>query len=92
MADELDAEERALLEKHRAEKKKAAESDHEVWIRQGEHEAAIPYSKAKKWLQETFGIDLDDEPKQDQPDPAPGQPQPTGQGDGVRRFAGRRTA
>lgn len=92
MADELDAEERALLEKHRADKKKAAESDHEVWIRQGDNEAAVPYSKAKKWLQETFGIDLDDEPKQGQPDAAPGQPESGQPPEGVRRFAGRRVS
>ena len=91
--EQLDPEERALLEKHRADKKKQAESDHEVWIRKDDgSEAAVPYSKARTWLQKTFGIDLDDEPKQGQPDPAPGQPQ-GGQGDeGVRRFGGRRVS
>jgi hypothetical protein len=91
MADnELDDDERALLEQHRAKKKKAAESDKEVWIRQGEDEAAIPYSKARTWLQAKFGIDLDDEPTQDAPDAAPGQTESAQQSAAVRRFAGRR--
>lgn len=91
--DELDAEERALLEKHRASKKKAAEDDKEVWIRKADgSEAAVPYSKARKFLQDTFGIDLDDEPTQDPPDAAPGQPQGGQQSAAVRRFAGRRDA
>lgn len=89
-ADELDDEERALLDQHRAKKKQAAADDKEVWIRQGDNEAAVPYSKAKKWLQDTFGIDLDDEPTQEQPDAQPGQPQQAGQSAAVRRFAGRR--
>lgn len=88
--DDLDAEERALLEQHRAKKKKASENDKEVWIRQGEDEAAIPYSKARTWLQQKFGIDLDDEPTQEQPDAQPGQPQQGQQSAAVRRFAGRR--
>jgi len=92
MADELDDEERALLEQHRAKKRKAEESDREVWIRQGEHEAAVPYSKALPWLREKFGIDLADEPVQEQPDAAPGRPE-SGQADeGVRRFGGRRVS
>jgi hypothetical protein len=91
-ADELDDEERALLDQHRAKKKKTAEADKEVWIRQGDNEAAVPYSKARNWLQKTFGIDLDDEPTQDQPDAAPGQPEGGQQSAAVRRFAGRRDA
>jgi hypothetical protein len=93
MADELDDEERALLEQHRAKKKKAAEQDKEVWIRQGDNEAALPYSKARTWVQKTFGIDLDDEPVQGQADDKqPGQPE-SGQADeGVRRFGGRRVS
>jgi hypothetical protein len=64
MADELDEEELELLKKHRAKKAQAAKDDKEVWIKQGDNEAAIPYSKGKSWLQKTFGIDLDDEPVQ----------------------------
>lgn len=91
MADELDDEERAILDKHRAAKKAAAENDKEVWIKHGEHEASVPYSKARKWLQETFGIDLDQEPVQGEGDDAgPGQQPPAG--DGPRRFAGRRVS
>jgi hypothetical protein len=90
MADELDDEERALLETHRAKKRKAAETQREVWIRQGDNEAAIPYDKALVWLRKTFGIDLDDEPVQDQPDTPPGQPQSGQAAEGVTRFGGRR--
>ena len=89
MPDELDDEERALLEKHRAEKKRAAEEDKETWIRQGDNEAVVPYSKVKGWLQKTFGIDLDEEPVQDPPEPA--KPKPAGEGGEVKRFvSGRR--
>jgi hypothetical protein len=92
MADELDAEERALLEQHRAEKKKKNEEEKEVWIKQGDNEASVPYSKARKWLQESFGIDLDQEPVQGESGEgaSPGQPQQGGQDGGARRFAGRR--
>lgn len=93
MADDgLTDEERELLEKHRASKKKSAEDEREVWIRQGDNEAAVPYHKAKKWLQSTFGIDLDEEPVQGQPDAQPGQQEGGQQGGDVRRFAGRRMA
>ena len=89
MADELDDEERALLEKHRAEKKRAEEQDKETWIRQGDNEAAVPYSKAKGWLQKTFGIDLDEEPVQDLEPKS--QPKAEGEGGQVKRFvSGRR--
>ena len=88
MPDELDDEERALLEKHRAAKKKAAEDDRDVWIREGDHEASVPYSKARKWLQEKFGIDLDAEPVQD-PEGSP-DPKPDETPERVVRFGGRR--
>lgn len=88
MADELDDEERVLLEKHRAERKRLAEEDKETWIRQGDNEAAVPYSKAKGWLQKTFGIDLDEEPVQDAPDATKPDAKPGGE---VKRFvSGRR--
>jgi hypothetical protein len=91
-ADELDDEERALLDQHRAKKRKDAEADREVWIRQGDNEAALPYSKARGWVQRTFGIDLDDEPVQEQPDAAPGSTQTPAADEGVRRFGGRRVS
>jgi len=87
--DELDDEERALLEKHRAAKAKKAEEDKEVWIKGGDKEAAIPYSKARKWLQDNFGIDLDQEPEQE-PDAKPGEGEP-GEAGKVQRF-GRRVS
>jgi hypothetical protein len=63
--DKLDDDERALIAAHRAEKAAAAKDDREVWIRSGDREASVPYSEAKKWLADTFGIGLDDEPVQD---------------------------
>lgn len=69
MADELDDEERALLEKHRkakrAERDKADDDRRAVLWHSDGSGAEVPYSKAKKWLQGKFGIDLDDEPVQD---------------------------
>ena len=90
MADELDEEERALLEKHRADKRKAAEEDKEVWIKQGDNEAAVPYSKGREWLQRTFGIDLDAEPEQEPEGGTKPKPAAKPEGAEVKRFAGRR--
>ena len=90
--EDLDEEEAALLAKHRADKRKAAEEDKETWIRQGDNEAAVPYSKAKEWLQRTFGIDLDAEPVQEPTEPKP-KAKAEGEGDPVKRFvAGRRVS
>lgn len=74
MADDLDDEERELIEKHRAERAKAAEDDRDVWIKQGDNEGSLPYSKAKSWFQKAFGIDLDDEPVQDDKPEKPAKP------------------
>jgi hypothetical protein len=80
MAD-LDPEEQALLDRHRAKKaqERSADDDKETWIKSGEHEAAVPYRKAKKFLADAFGIDLDDEPVQDPPG---GKDAKDGDGDG----------
>jgi len=87
--EELDEEEAALLAEYRAKKRKAAEEDKEVWIKQGDNEAAVPYSKGREWLQRTFGIDLDQEPEQEpEGTPKPKKDAPPAEGD-VRRF-GRR--
>lgn len=87
MADdfELDDDERELIEKRRAERSR---DNFEVRIRQGDNEATLPYGKARGWFQKTFGIDLDDEPAQDE-----GKPEGKGKPEGnVKRFtAGRRT-
>jgi hypothetical protein len=66
---DLDPEEQAILDKHRAKKaqERTADDDKETWIKRGEDEAAVPYRKAKKFLADAFGIDLDDEPVQDPP-------------------------
>jgi hypothetical protein len=66
---DLDPEEQAILDKHRAKKAEArkADDDRETWIRSGDKEATVPYHKAKKFLSDAFGIDLDDEPVQDAP-------------------------
>lgn len=88
---ELTEDEKALLEKHRAEqaKKREAESNVETWIRTGEHEATVPYHKAQQWLAKTFGIDLDGEPVQDAP-AADGKDDAGDQGGGTVKRFGRR--
>jgi hypothetical protein len=56
----------ALAEEEAREK---AEKDRfEVEIGADGNYARVPYEKAKGWLAKTFGIDLDEEPKQDAPD------------------------
>ena len=87
MADELDDEERALIEKHRASRDR---DNFEVRIRQGDNEATLPYSRARGWFQKTFGIDLDDEPAQDDGEPAAPKGKAKDGGGEVRRFSGRR--
>jgi hypothetical protein len=44
-----------------------AEDEFEVEIGSEGNYARVPYAKARKWLGETFGIDLDQEDKQDTP-------------------------
>lgn len=73
---DYDDEELELIRQHREKKASAAAADKEVWIKQGDNEAAVPYSKGRSWLQKTFGIDLDDEPVNDAPDPEGKQGQP----------------
>lgn len=55
----------ALAEEEAREK---AERDRfEVEIGSDGNYARVPYEKAKDWLSKTFGIDLDQEPKQEAP-------------------------
>jgi hypothetical protein len=61
-------------------REKAERDRFEVEIGKDGSYARVPYEKAKSWLAKEFGIDLDDEPKQD----APAEPKDD---DGkVRRF------
>ncbi len=66
-----------------AEEEKREEQERnrfEVEIGSEGNYARVPYEKARTWLQNTFGIDLDQEPKQD-------APAEKDEGDGkVRRF------
>ncbi len=68
-SDELDEEERELLRKHR-EKRAQARAQEEsslrvsIWDESGAG-AELTYAKAKKFLAK-FGIDLDEEPVQDE--------------------------
>lgn len=100
--DELSDDERELIRQHREAAAAAAregEADLRVWIRSDDgNEADIPYSKGRRWLQDKFGIDLDDEPAQDPAadagkgkGKAPADPGPAAPGGEVRRF-GRRMA
>jgi hypothetical protein len=85
----LSPEQRAELERQLAEDD-ASEDDFEVEIRDGDKSTRVPYSKAKKWLGETFGIDLDDT-SQDDPE-LEGKPKAKPEGGEVRRFGGRRVS
>lgn len=59
----------ALAEEEKREKE---EKDRfEVEIGSEGNYARVPYEKARDWLQKTFGIDLDQEPKQDTPEEKP---------------------
>ena len=64
----LTPEERAELEQ-KLKDDDAAADDYEVEIGSGDSYARVPYGKAKKFLQDKFGIDLDAEPKQDDDEP-----------------------
>lgn len=86
----LTPEQRAALEKQLADDD-ASEDDFEVEIEDGGKRARVPYGKAKKWLQETFGIDLDDTSQDDEP----GEDKPVKAvkaADEPRRFGGRRVS
>jgi len=75
---DLDDDERELIRKRREERSR---DNFTVRIRQGDNEGELPYGKARAWFQRTFGIDLDDEPAQDEDG-----------GEKPKRFtAGRRT-
>lgn len=75
----LSPEQRAELQRQ-LDDDAAADDDFEVEITDGERRARVPYSKARKWLGDTFGIDIaedtGDEPDEDKP----------------RRFGGRRVS
>jgi len=79
----LSKDERAALEKQLKDDDDAAD-DFEVEIGSGDSYARVPYSKGKSWLQQTFGIDLDAEPKPEKDE--------GGKGGQVRPFGGRRAA
>lgn len=63
----LTPEQRAALQKQ-LDDDAAADDDFEVEIRDGDSSTRLPYSKAKKWLGEKFGIDLDDTSQDDDPE------------------------
>jgi hypothetical protein len=58
--EELEAE--LAAERKREERER---DEFEVEIGSEGNYARVPYRKGKSWLQKTFGIDLDEEPKQD---------------------------
>jgi hypothetical protein len=63
-------------------REKAERDRFEVEIGSDGNYARVPYEKAKDWLAKTFGIDLDQEPKQ-----GDGKDEGKDEGDGkVRRF------
>lgn len=81
----LTPEERAEFERKLKEDDDAAD-EYEVEIGKGDSYARVPYGKARKFLQEAFGIDLDAEPKQE----GEGEGKPKGKQGGEVRAFGRR--
>lgn len=67
----------------------AADDDFEVEIEDNGKRARVPYSKARRWLGDTFGIDLA-EKTDDGPDEA--KPVKAVKDDEPRRFGGRRVS
>jgi hypothetical protein len=85
----LSKQERAELEARLAEDDAEDDDDFEVEIGSEGNYARVPYRKGKSWLQKTFGIDLDAEPKQE------AKPKDdSGDQDAAKpaRFAGRRVS
>lgn len=82
----LSPEQRAALQKQ-LDDDAADDEDFEVEIEDAGKRARVPYSKARKWLQDTFGIDLDDT-SQDESEPE-GKPVKAVKDDEPRRFGGR---
>lgn len=80
MPDDLTDDERELLEKHRkAKQAKQRETDSQLraWIRSPDgHEAELPFDKAADWLKKSFGLNLGDEPVQDDPGDVPDDEEP----------------
>ena len=62
----------ALAEEEKREKE--AKDRFEVEIGSEGNYARVPYEKARSWLQNTFGIDLDKEPKQEAEEEADPKP------------------
>lgn len=91
----LSKEERAELEQRLRDDDAEGDDDYEVEIGTGDNYTRVPYSKAKSWLQKTFGIDLDEQPQDDTPEDKGkgkgGGKDSSGPGE-VRRFAGRRVS
>ena len=84
----LTPEQRADLERQLAEDD-SAEDEFEVEIEDNGKRARVPYGKARKWLQDTFGIDLDDTTQDDPPED---EPKAKPAASNVKRFGGRRVS
>jgi hypothetical protein len=83
----LDDDEVELIKSRR--KQRQEESEQEIWIKDGDKEARVPYGKGRNWLRK-HGFDLDDEETAPQPEPEPAEDEdekPKG-----TRFAGRRVS
>lgn len=85
----LTAEQREALQRQ-LDDDDAADDDFEVEITDGDRRARVPYSKARKWLGDTFGIDLAEDTG-DEPDEPESKPAAKSGGE-VRRFGGRRVS
>ena len=77
---DLDDEELELIRKMRRANK--AEQETEIWLRDGDKEARLPYGQGRNWLKK-YGFLLGDDDLA--PEPEPEEEKPTG-----TRFAGRK--
>lgn len=83
---ELSDEEKDLLKQLRRASKEEAET--EIWIRDGDKEARLPFGQGKNWLQR-WGFLLGDDELKPEPEtePEPEEEEPKG-----TRFGGRRVS
>ncbi len=82
----LDDDEIELIKQRR--KQRQEESEQEIWIKDGDKEARLPYGKGRNWLRK-HGFDLDDEENAPEPEP---EPEPEEEKPAGTRFAGRRVS
>ena len=92
----LDDDEIELIKARRKQRKE--EDEREIWVKDGDKEARLPYSAGRNWLKR-WGFDLEDESAAPEPEPEPvaaapePEPEPPEEPEQKgTRFAGRRVS